>query len=191
MTEHDQYFRHLMQRSRLGAVYRRRLLYPRLTKHLRGRLLDIGCGIGDMLAFRPNSVGVDVNPRTVNFCVQRGLHAELMMPDRLPFESATFDSAVLDNVLEHILDPAPLLAEVHRILKPEGLLLVGVPGSRGWKSDPDHKIYYDEASLAQCLSSAQFKCRRMFYTPLMRSSWLSRRLRQYCIYGVFDLTYLR
>jgi SAM-dependent methyltransferase len=184
--EHDQYFEYLMRRSRLGHVYRRHVLYPRLVKRLRGRMLDVGCGIGDMLAFRPHSVGVDINERTVAYCRERGHDAHVMQPDRLPFDAASFDSVLLDNVLEHIAQPAPLLAEVHRVLAAGGRLLVGVPGVRGWHSDPDHKVFYDQATLVERLHSAGFMLAELFHTPLFRSAWLSGRVRQYCIYGAFD-----
>jgi SAM-dependent methyltransferase len=69
-----------------------------------------------------------------------------MTPDVLPFADASFDSVLLDNVLEHIEAPTLLLGEVRRVLVPGGRFLVGVPGQRGWESDPDHKVMYDEAS---------------------------------------------
>jgi SAM-dependent methyltransferase len=184
--DNDIYFDYLMRRSQLGHFYRRRLLYPRLVKRLRGRLLDVGCGIGDMLDFRPDSVGVDINQRTVDYCQQRGAEAYVMAPDRLPFADACFDSLLLDNVLEHIAEPGPLLEEARRVLRPGGRLLVGVPGRRGWDSDPDHKVHYDEAALLARVTTSGFVSGELFHTPLIRSAWLSERVRQYCIYGAFD-----
>jgi rhamnosyltransferase len=186
MTDHDEYFDYLRGRSRLGAVYRRQILYPRLARRIRGRLLDVGCGIGDMLAFRRNSVGVDINERTVEFCVGRGLDARSMKPDELPFEDASFESVLMDNVLEHIEDPAPLLADSLRVLESGGRLLVGVPGTRGWDSDPDHKVRYDERSLVLVIERNGFRHAETFHTPLWRSDWLDRHVRQYCIYAAFD-----
>jgi SAM-dependent methyltransferase len=185
MTTRDDYFAYLQGRSRLGAFYRHRWLYPRLEQRLCGACLDVGCGIGDMLVHRPGTVGVDVNPRTVAFCQSRGAAAVFMEPDRLPFEDGRFDSALLDNVLEHLQRPAPLLAEVRRVLKPDGRVLVGVPGCRGWASDADHKVFYDEAALTRCLAEAGFRTVEIFHAPLWRSSWLDRHVRQYCVYGLF------
>lgn len=186
MTTDDEYFRYLATRSRLGWLYRRWWLYPRLCRYLTGRVLDVGCGMGDMLAFRPATIGVDINARTVAWCQSMGLDARLMQPDVLPFPSNSFDGIVLDNVLEHLVDPAPLLGEIRRVLVPSGRVVIGVPGRRGFQCDPDHKVFYDESSLRTLLARFTFFPFRMFYMPLY---WplLDKRLSQYCLYGVFDL----
>lgn len=186
MSDHDQYFDYLMHRSRLGKLYRHHWLYPRISRHLEGAALDIGCGIGDMLAFRPETVGVDVNPKTVGYCCSKGLDAHLMEPDILPFADKAFDSALMDNVLEHIVNPSPILNEVHRVLAPGGSFVVGVPGILGWHSDSDHKVFYGEETLRGCVEKHGFKHILTFHTPLLRSSWLESKLRQYCVYGVFQ-----
>jgi len=108
-----------------------------------------------------------------------------MEPDILPFEHAVFDSALLDNVLEHIVDPKPLLSDIRRVLRPKGCFVVGVPGIRGFSSDSDHKVFYDDASLVSTLREARFSAKRIFHMPI-RSRFLSERMRQYCIYGVFQ-----
>jgi SAM-dependent methyltransferase len=109
-----------------------------------------------------------------------------MERNRLPFDAETFDGVILDNVLEHIVAPGPLLAEVRRVLKPLGRLLAGVPGLEGYRSDPDHKVYYDEAGLIHLMQSSGFSCRMILPMPL-RLPRLSERIRQYCVYGVFDV----
>ena len=185
MTAAEAYGEYLMRRSRLGGVYRRQFLYPRICDRLRGLTLDVGCGIGDFLRFRPGTVGVDVNPHTVAYCQSRGLEARLMEPDVLPFGDASFDSALMDNVLEHIAAPGALLRELRRVLRPGGLLLIGVPGVLGWACDSDHKVHYDERSLDATLRAGDFSPVGTFYAPLWRSAWLSRHLRQYCVFGLF------
>jgi SAM-dependent methyltransferase len=178
------YFAYLRKRSRTGYLYRRFWLYPALKRQLSGRVLDVGCGIGDFLASTPGSTGVDINPFSVHWCRKRGLNADVMEEGKIPFPDRSFESAVLDNVLEHIEDPRPLLAEVHRILRPSGIFVVGVPGPRGFAADPDHKIFYDETTLTNVVTRAGFVLLKVHHLPL-RSSWLRRRLRQYCLYGVF------
>ncbi|MGH8287759.1 MAG: class I SAM-dependent methyltransferase, partial [Steroidobacteraceae bacterium] len=80
MSDYDEYFAHLRRRKRAGLWYRDLWLYPRICKHLRGKVLDIGCGIGDMVRYRPQTVGVDVNPHAVSFCQSQGLRVQLMQP---------------------------------------------------------------------------------------------------------------
>ena len=182
--EYEQYFAYLKERSRLGLWYRSYWLYPVICRQLRGRVLDVGCGIGDMLRFRPGTVGVDINPATVAFCREQGLDARLMEPDCLPFADAEFDSVSLDNVLEHIQEPMPLLSEIRRVLRREGTLVVGVPGHRGFGADPDHKVFYDEPVLRDTLAKAGFTWTRTLRMPLPINA-LSKRLRSFCLYGVF------
>jgi SAM-dependent methyltransferase len=184
--DHIQYAIYLRSRSLVGNLYRKYWLYPQLMKCLKGNTLDVGCGIGDMLSFRPNTVGVDINPHNVAFCKELGHDAQIMTPDVLPFGDTSFDSVLLDNVLEHIVEPAPLLTEIRRVLRPQGLVVIGVPGIRGQTSDPDHKVFYDEAALSFTAEKNGFGVVKVFHMPLGRSLFLSRQLRQHCIYSVWQ-----
>lgn len=185
MTDHEAYFSYLRSRSRLGLLYRTRYLYPRLCRDLHGRVLDIGCGIGDMLRYRPNTIGVDVNAAAVAWCREHGLPAIAMEPDRLPFDAGAFDGAILDNVLEHLRSPLPLLAEVRRVVRQGGNIVAGVPGRRGYASDPDHKVFYDQRALIALMTDAGFRVQRIRALPF-KSAILDRRMRQYCWYGTFS-----
>lgn len=187
MNNYKKYYNYLKTRSFLGQFYRNYWLYPKLVRNLPGKTLDIGCGIGDMLAYRAFTTGVDINPLTVNYCNNRGLEAHLMEPDKLPFKNNSFDSVLLDNVLEHIENPSALLLEIRRVLDTKGILLIGVPGNCGWLGDSDHKINYNEQSLKKILNQAGFKCKKIFYTPLGKSTFLDKKLRIYCMYGSFVL----
>ena len=184
MTDHGTYFEYLKTRSRRAELYRRFFLYPLLNRHIAGTALDVGCGLGDMLRFRPNTVGADVNPHSVDYCRSQGLDAHLIENGRLPFAAGSFDAVVLDNVLEHVPTPHALLDEIRRVLKRGGRAIVGVPGERGYASDPDHKVFYDESSLISTLQTSGFESVRMLHVPC-RAPLLSRLLRQYCVYGVF------
>lgn len=180
----DEYYSYLQQRSRLCLFYRRFWLYPILNRYLVGKVLDVGCGIGDMLHFRDNITGVDINPVIVDALKKQDQEVHLMKEGILPFEEESFDSVLLDNVLEHILEPQSLLDEIRRVLKPGGTIIVGVPNRLGYDSDSDHKIFYDEEKLVDFLTTQSFATQNIIHAPL-KSSFLERRMRQYCLYGVF------
>lgn len=167
-----------------GLLYRKFLLYPRIRRHLEGRVLDVGCGIGDFLSGCRGATGVDVNLHAVEWCRRQGLNARIMDFDILPFADQYFGSVVLDNVLEHIEQPQPLLKEIRRVLVPGGKFVIGVPGLCGYKADSDHKSFYDWQRLEQIVSRVGFGEITHFYMPL-RSDWLEKKLSQYCLYGVF------
>ncbi len=93
---------------------------------LEGRLLDIGCGqqpyrgLFEQVTFY---VGVDLPggqlPGVTTEVYASGL--------ALPFETASFDSVLCSEVLEHVAEPARLLAEAARVIRPGGRLLLSVP----------------------------------------------------------------
>ena len=182
---YDEYHEFLRARTLKSRIYRKYFLYPRLCKYLTGKALDIGPGIGDFVAFRPNTIGVDINPNNVEFCrKERGLDIRLMEINSLPFDNDEFDSVNMDNVLEHIEEPAQILAEITRVLKKNGVLVVGVPGILGFKTGPDHEVFYSKDDLVATFNNLGYSTIKTFSMPF-ESDWLDSRMRQYCYYGVF------
>jgi SAM-dependent methyltransferase len=97
----------------------------------RRRVLDCGCGPGNMYALLEEFgqvYGSDFSVPALAFARERGLK-RLFIADATAFavQSNTFDLIVLADVLEHIDDDEKALAELRRILKPGGRLLISVP----------------------------------------------------------------
>jgi SAM-dependent methyltransferase len=94
----------------------------------RGSVLDLGCGAGDSVEqFRNVNpdvrwVGVDIE-RSPEVAARRRTDASFVTFDgvTLPFDDGSFDAVYSKQVLEHVRAPAPLLAEVARVLRPGGL----------------------------------------------------------------------
>jgi SAM-dependent methyltransferase len=180
----QEYYTYLRKRSVLTYLYRKFLLYPVILRNVKGNILDVGCGIGDLLSYNKKIIGVDINPNTIAYCNNKGFDARLMKINELPFQSRTFECVVLDNVLEHVENPTLLLNEISRVLKKKGLLIIGVPGVRGYDYDPDHKKYYSKVTLISLMKSHNYTLLNAFGMPL-NINWLSHKMRQYCLYARF------
>lgn len=181
------YSNYLQQRSFIGDLYHKWILFPRINSALNGKVLDYGCGIGNFLAYRDNTIGVDINPNNIEYCRSLGRNAIITQKDIIPFEDKSFDGVIMDNVLEHIpiCDTNPILKEVNRVLRPFGNLLIGVPGEKGYASDADHKHYYDKAELLELLSRHNFAPKRIQHLPFYFPG-IGKYLSQYCIYITFE-----
>jgi SAM-dependent methyltransferase len=104
-------------------------------------VLDLGCGYGGRtigyatLYQAARVVGVEVYPHVVERCQEfadslsaHNVKFLLSTQDRLPVDDGTFDIVVSYDVMEHVEDPAKMLSEVYRALRPGGrFLLVFTP----------------------------------------------------------------
>lgn len=97
-----------------------------------GRLIDIGCGYGFFLAEMKRRggwrlQGMDVSSTAVTYAAGQGFDVTQATLETAKLEDNAFDAVTMFYVLEHVTDPAGVLAEVRRILKPGGLLMLRVP----------------------------------------------------------------
>jgi len=107
-----------------------------------GRLLDVGCGKGDLMnAARASgrcstAVGVDIAESAVEIARGRGFDARVhdLNDSPLPFEDASFDCVTFMAVLEHVFDPHFAVSEVRRVLKPRGCLILAVPNAASFSN---------------------------------------------------------
>jgi 2-polyprenyl-3-methyl-5-hydroxy-6-metoxy-1,4-benzoquinol methylase len=101
------------------------------------RVLDVGCGRGEMLAALQRK-GADVYGTQISAPAAR-VAGRLIGRDRVfvgeladaRYDAASFDCVTICHVLEHVADPLAVLREVTRLLKPGGLLYVEVPNAGG------------------------------------------------------------
>lgn len=110
----------------LGTIWR--FLRPTLST-LRGNLLDVGCGEMPYRTFLPTEVdyvGIDV-PQAGAFNMSGNDEVIPFDGFSIPFSDAAFDTVLCTEVLEHSPEPALLIAEIERVLKPGGKLIVTVP----------------------------------------------------------------
>lgn len=91
-------------------------------------VLDIGCSFGEHLAhFGPGSTGVTITPEDAAEGVRRGLDVRIGDAEgKLPIDT-TYDAIYCSNLLEHMQAPHRFLCDIRSVLKPDGLLILGVP----------------------------------------------------------------
>jgi SAM-dependent methyltransferase len=139
------------------------------------RVLDVGCGTGGVLASladRAAVVGVDRSELALAHCRARGLlNVAVADGDRLPFAPASFDVVLLLDVLEHFADEQALLAQVRRLLRPGGTLLVSVPAYQFLWSEHDEVLHhvrrYTARRLRRALEAAHLRIGRLTYTNVV------------------------
>lgn len=95
------------------------------------RILDIGCGLGVYVRkfreFSDRVCGIDVDPKRLVEGARTTPGLMLAASERLPFEDASFDVIVLNEVIEHVADDAATMAEAMRILRPGGRIVIYAP----------------------------------------------------------------
>lgn len=152
-----------------------------------GRALDVGSGEGRMtpvLARRApkvtDIVGLDIDERKVR------RHPSGIIGDasHLPFKGSSFDVALAIEVLEHVDDPARCLAEIFRVLRPGGQLLLScpispsrngrlvalmrklarVPSERQLETTMIHRHVFTAGDVLSLLKSAGFRAVRTLYS---------------------------
>jgi SAM-dependent methyltransferase len=152
------------------------------------RLLDAGCGTGGFLRFAIDSgsfaaaCGIDMSEAAIELARKRVPDAELhVAPLReLPFDGSSFDLVTLNDVLQHVHEhEVPQgLAEVRRVLRPGGAVLVRTGGARRARSErPDWRVY-DPRSLVTVLGVAGLRCERVTYANALPSAWAELRGRR-------------
>jgi len=112
----------------------RAVFLERLRSEGTTRLLEIGAGTGqDSAFFRDENLDVvatDLSPAMVERCRAKGLDARVMDFMNLDFPAASFDAAYAMNCLLHVpnLELPAVLGAIRTVLRPGGLLFVGVYG---------------------------------------------------------------
>jgi SAM-dependent methyltransferase len=154
-------------------LYTRRVRWVERAAPARGRVLDVGCGRGLLLrAFQRHGWevrGTEFSDGAARYPREMlGLTVDVGSLEDLALPAAHFDAVTLWHVLEHVPDPRVTLAEAHRLLKPGGALLVGVPNFGGWEARfargrwfhldvPRHLTHLTRATLTQALTAAGFR----------------------------------
>ncbi len=147
----------------------------------RGKLLEIGCGEGAFLEIARNRgydpTGVDLNEHAVNKARISGFNAHCISAGDLlkKFPVKGFDIVCFFHVLEHLEDPHAFVANVNKLLKDEGYIVLSVPnpkriglifGRESWDYPPHHLTSWNKRSLEALLQLNNFEIVNLKDEPL-------------------------
>ena len=134
-------------------------------------LLDAGCGTGGLtakLARVGRVTGVDWSPLALELAARRGLPRLLRgSVSALPLRKGTFDAVVSCDVLYHraVADDAAALAELARVCRPGGVLLLNLPAHAWMHGSHDREVHtarrYARADLARLAAGAGLEVVRL------------------------------
>ncbi|HEY2663730.1 MAG TPA: glycosyltransferase [Candidatus Binataceae bacterium] len=100
-----------------------------------GKTLDAGCGTSVIIQSLNNPVAMDINLAKVRYLRRYGLPILRGSSFALPFKDAAFDCLISSQVIEHVPFDDALFAEMNRVLRPGGRLIIGTPdyATIGWR----------------------------------------------------------
>jgi SAM-dependent methyltransferase len=141
--------------------------------------LDVGCGSGwflvkmrergwDVRGVEPSAAAAELGRREHNLDIFAGTLPEASFP------AESFDYIRFNHSFEHVSDPNQVLAEVHRILRKDGKVMIGVPNRAGMNARlfgpywwhlalPVHVFSYSTDTLRRMLEKHSFKIERIAY----------------------------
>jgi SAM-dependent methyltransferase len=171
------YFERVMEQHRQtpGHVYANNPTWQRTYQHLchwirnlrlnqHGRVLEIGCGTGVLQDLVPDYVGLDIARSSTHWMHQPFYVAS---STHLPFADNSFDAVWSVWVLEHVPQPDKMLAEMRRVVRPDGaIFLRAAYGVGSWVAQGLHRRSFHELTPTQ----------RMIKTTLFLRTSLPYRL---------------
>jgi SAM-dependent methyltransferase len=198
--ENSSPWRHHLRKRRLYVETTiKNFLNQSNTKQIEN-LLDLGCGDGNHLAYlskyAAHLFGSDYNLVRLSRAHKRFPDVFLFLADLLnyPISKESFDILFFNHVLEHIHEDEKALQIAFNLLKPGGLLILGIPNEGEWwwqlayKLDPitlkttDHVQFYTLKTISKKILSTGFTIKESKYLGWGPPNWkLDSRIRKYKI----------
>ena len=124
-------------------------------------VLDIGFGSGNILEIikklGAKCFGVEISQTAVDRLQNKEYQLKCTDGTTLPYKNNFFDIVIASHTIEHIQDEYKILEEIRRVLKPGGLVIIGVPtGKTGY--NPFHFRNYSEKDISRLSNQLHSKC---------------------------------
>lgn len=146
----EDYLFYLSDRNFIRKLIRRFYLFD-IRKYCKGKTIDFGSGIGELLKILPRgSVGFEVNKFAVDYCKSKGLTVELYNPEMDDYkfrmiEERKYTTFTMNHVLEHLDNSSVVINKIfescHKL--EISMIVFTVPGFKGYKSDKTHQTFID------------------------------------------------
>jgi SAM-dependent methyltransferase len=142
----------------------------------RGRLLDVGCGLGfflEALGSNYDPIGLEWSRPAMEILRDHPYQVvEHRFPDH-PFPAGYFDIVTFHNVLDHLPDPLEALRVSRKLLKPDGMLMLTIINYNGICSrlygegfrllGPNHLYYFTPRTINLYLRQSGFRIKKIDY----------------------------
>ena len=167
----DRYAQHNRLERGAGFVFagpERMELFKRYVGGPGRKVLDLGCRDGALTSRYAEGnevVGVDADREALAEAAKLGIETRWAdLDEPLPFDEAGFDVVVAGELLEHLRDPARVVADVRRVLRPGGTFVASVPNAYRLKNrlrflagrkpedDPTHLQMFSAADIRHLLA---------------------------------------
>ena len=138
----------------------------------RGRVLDIGCGLGtildDLARLGCEGFGLEPNSAAVTICKEKGLNVRCGLADELTYPENFFDTVILFHVIEHLPSPKNTLQKIFQILRPGGRVFLVCPNADSYASKffgeywagwhlPFHFYHFSPETIARLIGLTAFE----------------------------------
>ena len=103
------------------------------SQSTKGRILDIGAGVGDFLSVAKNdgwqTIGIEPSEKAKAIAINKGVS---FVENLSELESNSFDVITMWHVLEHVPDLENQIKELKRLIKPSGTVIIAVPNFKSY-----------------------------------------------------------
>ena len=158
-------------------------ILPNEIYHIKGKVLDIGCGAGYLTGGilkktlpKLNVYGLDISKTAVSYASKKYLDVKFIVGNvyKLPFPSNYFDAVVANCILEHLEKPQKALQEIRRVMTKQALFCSITPIEADkfvffqsgvlTKKYHGHLQRFDRDKLIRLINKNGFKIKRYYFS---------------------------